>query len=276
VSTDIVLRTGAELSVDDEFARIYPALAPDPAMIELLAESLGEDDLGVNDLPRIRVPAAGGTQWAITQDGEEAHVKELRGVLVHHKPQRVFWIDSEPSGKSPDCASRDGKRPDAEGLYGQRGARAAENPTALCANCPMSQPGSDPNPKNKGTACKEQKLLFVVMRDKMFPAVVVVPPSSLREIKQFMIGLVTDRKPWWTVEISLTLEKATNSAGVEFARIKAKPIGALGESEALAVRDYGEYMKGMVSAAAPGPIIETPTMDDGGGLRVPDGEPAPA
>lgn len=269
MGTDITLRDGTTaLTVTDEFAEKYPAIAPDEELAELLAESLGDDTLGVNDFPRVRVPSGGVLQWAVTEKGEETFVKTLSGVLVFHKPQRVMWLEQEPSGKSPDCASNDGKRPIPGGLFAPDGERGDQNPTGLCANCPMSQPGSDPNPKNKGTWCKDQKLLFLVQPGKMFPVVVVVPPSSLREIKSYMISLINDRTPWWQAEVELTLEEAANAAGIKFARIKAKPVGLLEVAEGKAVKDYGDYLKAMVAQAAPGTFVEQPPVGTEGGLRM--------
>jgi hypothetical protein len=272
MSTAIELRSGGTLTVSDEFAGKYPALAPDEEMAELLAESLGDESLGVQDFPKIRVPSGGDTQFKLIRDGEETYVKEITGVLVYHKPQRVYWTDPEPSGKAPDCSSADGKRPVASGLYGPQGELAHENATGLCANCPMAQAGSDPNPKNRGAACKDQKLLFLVQPGEMFPSVVVAPPSSLREVKQFMIGLVNSRTPWWSVEVALTLEKATNAAGISFARIKVRPTGKLESDDVTAVRDYSDYIKGMVKAAIPAQFVDGDTVRDGetGGLRIPE------
>jgi len=272
MSTAIELRSGGTLTVSDEFAGKYPALAPDEEMAELLAESLGDESLGVQDFPKIRVPSGGDTQFKVILDGEETYVKEITGVLVYHKPQRVYWTDPEPSGKAPDCSSTDGKRPVANGLYGSLGELADENPTGLCANCPMAQAGSDPNPKNRGAACKEQKLLFLVQPDQMFPSVVVAPPSSLREVKQFMIGLVNSRTPWWSVEVALTLEKATNAAGISFARIKVRPTGKLESDDVTAVKDYSDYIKGMVKATIPAQFVDGDSVRDGetGGLRIPE------
>lgn len=276
MSTAIELRSGGTLTVSDAFAEKFPALAPDEEMAELLAESLDGTDLEVRDFPSIRVPSGGDTAFKVIRDGEEQYVKTLTGVLVHHKAQRVYWVDPEPSNKAPDCSSSDGKRPVADGLFGVNGERAAENPTGLCANCPMAQAGSDPNPKNRGAACKDQKLLFLVQPGEMLPSVVVAPPSSLREVKQFMISLVNSRTPWWSVEVELSLEKATNAAGISFAKINLKPKGKLEGEDAKAVKDYGNYIKGMVNAASPAQFVGGDTARDGegGGLRIP--EPAAA
>lgn len=277
MGTEIVLRnSGGALTVTDEFAEKYPAFAPTEELAELIADTLGDEDISLNSLPRVRVPAAGGTQWAVISGGEETYVKELKGTLVLVKPQRVFWVETEPSGKSPDCSSTDGKVPVPLGMYHPNGERGDQNPTGLCKNCPMSQPGSDPNPKNRGTWCKEQRLLFFVQQGQMFPSIVVAPPSSLREVMQFRMGLVNERRALWSVEVALTLEKAANASGIEFARIKLRQIGEIDPDDAKAVKDYGDYIKAMVSQAGATVVdAQSKPAGDGGGLRFDDGEEAP-
>jgi hypothetical protein len=274
MGTEVVLRNGGgEITVSDEFAEAYPAFAPDPELAEMMADTLGGEDISINNLPRVRVPAAGGTQWAVIKGGEETYTKELVGTLVLVKPQRVFWVETEPSGKSPDCSSADGKVPVPLGMYHPDGERGEQNPTGLCANCPMSQPGSDPNPKNRGTWCKDQRLLFFVQRGQMFPSIVVAPPSSLREVMQFRMGLVNERRALWSVEVALTLEKAANAAGIEFARIKLRQVGEIDAGDAKAVKDYGDWIKGMVKQAGATVVdAQAKPAGDGGGLRFGDEE----
>jgi hypothetical protein len=274
MGTDIVLRSsGGSLTVSDDFAAKYPAFAPDEEMAEMIADTLGDEDISIANLPRIRVPAAGGTQWAIVAGGEETYVKELKGTLVLVKPQRVFWIETEPSGKAPDCSSSDGKVPNPGGVFHPDGERGEQNPTGLCANCPMSQKGSDPNPKNRGSWCKDQRLLFFVQEGQMFPSIVVAPPSSIREVTQFRMDLLNQRRALWSTEVALTLEKAANSASIEFARIKLRKTGEIDPDDAKAVKDYGDYIKVLVAQTGH-TVVDgnaAPSGGDGGGLRFDEG-----
>lgn len=272
-TTEIVLRDGSTMvEVSDEFASAYPALAPDPEMAAMLAESMDGIELTAQDLPRVRVPSGGGQFWTIVQNGEETPVKELTGVLVLHKPQRVFWTNPEPSGLAPECFSVDNLRPEPGGLYAPGGERAGLNPSGLCKNCPMSQAQSDLK-GGRGSACKEQKLLFMICEGMTLPLVVVAPPSSLRSIKQYVISLVQSSTPWWGVKTTLTLEKAQNSTGNEFARIAPKAAGKLEPGEIKAVVSYKDYIKGLIDAA-PANVFADAEADpeQGGGLGVGDDE----
>lgn len=272
-TTDIVLRDGATtVAVSDEFAAAYPALAPDEELLALFMESMEGIELTAQDLPRVRVPSGGGAFWEIVKDGETQAVKELTGVLVLHKPQRVFWSNPEPSGQAPDCFSVDKVRPEPGGMYAPGGERQAQNPTGLCKNCPMSAPASDLK-GGRGSACKEQMLLFVIGEGMMLPMVVVAPPSSLRNIKQYVTNLAMSRVAWWGVKTKFTLEKAQNSTGNEFAVIAPQVAGKLEPGEVQAVADYKTYIKGLVDQAPDTFVNDVPAdVERGGGVDMGDDE----
>lgn len=270
-STEIVLRDGSTtVAVSDEFRSMFPALAPDPELEELLGDAMEGIEISPNDLPRIKVPSGGGQFWTVKVDGEDTTTKKLVGVLVFHKSQRVFWEDPEPKGLAPNCVSLDNVRPESGGMFAADGPNAAMNPTGLCANCPMSQKGSDLK-GGKGSACKQQMLLFLLNEGQMLPVVVTVPPSSRRSIQQFIVNLVQNKTPWWQVKVELTLEKASNSAGNEFARIVAKSLGKLSDDEAKAVKDYGSYIRAMVESSM-GEFVDAPAaaadVEAEGGVKV--------
>lgn len=270
-TTEIVLRDGATtVAVSDEFAGMFPALAPDPEELALFMESMDGIELNAQDLPRVRVPSGGGAFWTIMQDGEETPAKELTGVLVLHKPQRVFWQNPEPSGLAPDCFSVNKIRPEPGGMYAAGGERQSQNPTGLCANCPMSAAQSDLK-GGRGSGCKEQMLLFLITEGAMLPVVVVAPPSSLRNIRQFVTNLAINRIPWWGVKVTLTLEKASNQAGNEFSVIVPKVVGKLEPGEVKATADYKSYIKQLVDAAPPTEFMNN-EPEFGGGLNVGDDE----
>lgn len=272
-TTEIALRSGATVEVSDEFREQFPVLAPDAELAELMAEALDGFELTAQSLPRVRVPSGGGLFWTLTKDGEDVAEKALTGIIVLHKPQRVFWANPEPSGQAPDCFSVDKIRPEPGGMYAPGGERAAQNPSGLCKNCPMSAPASDLK-GGKGSACKEQKLLFMACEGMTLPLVVVAPPSSLRSIQDYAVKLINGRKPLWGVKTRITLEEAQNSTGNKFARMVLTPMGALEPGEIAAVREYGEFIKELIEAAPADEFADAGTVDPeaGGGLTVGDGE----
>lgn len=247
-TTEIELRGGATVAVTEAFRLAYPSIAPDAAMVEMLAEALGDVELTARDLPTSRVPSGGSLLWKTVVNGKEAALGEIKGIISHVKKQRVFWSNPDPSNSPPDCASSDGIVPDSGGMYAPDGERAAQNPSGQCKRCPMSQKLSDLK-GGRGAACKEQRLVFLAQEGKQLPTVVVVPPSSIKSLQTFIIDLVNDGRPWWSVKVILTLEEAVNAAGIKFGRIIVKADGALEEGEVQAVRAYGEYIKDLVIAA---------------------------
>lgn len=261
-STDIVLRhSGETVAVPQEFATAYPAIAPDAELAALMAEALEDVELSPRDLPRVKVPSGDGKLWTVVVDGEETGVKAIEGIVAWFRKQRAFWVDPEPKGLAPDCISHDGKTPLQGGLFAPGGAKADRNPGGTCKTCPMSQMGTDLK-GGKGAACKDQRALFLVKEGDMLPTVVSVPPSSARSWDKTIVTLVNGRTPWWGVKVRLTLERVSNSAGNEFARIEFTPIGKLSSEETRAVRDFQQYIKALVESADPAEFIGAPGVED--------------
>lgn len=273
-STEIELRhSPGTVTVSEEFAASFPAIAPDPELAELMADSLGDMELSPRDLPRVKVPSGGGLLWTTVVEGKATGTDALEGVLTYFRKQRAFWTDPNPKGNAPDCTSLDGRAPVPGGMYAAGGERADQNPAHLCKTCPMFQPGTDLK-GGRGAGCKDQRALFLVKKNEVLPTVVTVPPSSVRSFEQFIIGLVNTRTGWWSVTVSLTLEEASNAAGDKFARIKVTPTGKLSADEAKAVKDFGEYIKNMVASADPAEFIDSgaPADVEAQGVTIDDPE----
>jgi hypothetical protein len=239
--------SGEVADISDEFrARYGRALVPDDATAELMAETFGDDEPGVRDLVHIKFPTGGATSWIVSKGGKNTLVDELQGVLVLQNPMRVFWSDPDPKNNPPECMSMDGKTPLDGGLYASNGARADQNPTGLCKNCPMAQWGSDLKGR-AGQGCKERKLLFVIMEGAVLPTVVTVPPASLKVFKEFVYGLATDGIGYWAVEIGLGLTGATAKDGTDYAELKPRVIRTLSADETAAASDYKKMVKEWVA-----------------------------
>lgn len=279
-TTEIVLQhSGKSVAVSAEFAENFPGIAPSPEHAELMAEILGDEDIDQASLPRIKVPAGDSDHFAVPIGGETKSMKAIKGIMVHAAPQRAFWTNPDPTGQPPACASSDNKRPDPGGVYALGGEREADNPDGLCATCPMSQKHTDLK-GGKLPACKEQRRLYVMMKGSMLPIIVTVPPSSLRSFKQFLVSMLSDRKGWWSVPITVRMEKATNDGGQEFNRVileKTEDAEPLSETEAVAAHDYGKYIKAMVAPPSVMDDYRGSPHNNGGGVPLGDApEPEPA
>lgn len=271
-TTEVALRDGGTVMVSEAFRIDYPAIVPDEDMIETLAEALEGIELTPQDLPRVRVPSGGSLLWKTVVNGKEAALDEIEGIMAHVQKQRLFWSNPEPSNSAPDCLSSDNIRPESGGMYAADGERAAQNPTGLCAKCPMSQKASDLK-GGKGSACKEQRLVFIGQKGKMLPTVVVVPPSSIKSLQSFIIDVVNDGGTWRGVKSTWSLEKATNAAGIDFGRIVVKASGKLEPDEMRAVKAYGDYIKALVSNFKAADFVDAGSAasdmaDPEGGMKV--------
>lgn len=188
-------------------------------------ENMGDEGLQMNDLERIKIPSGGGRSWSVpTPTGDESR-NEIGGVLIHHQPVRVYWDKpmEEAAGAPPACSSRDGKTGNG-------------NPGGACATCPLSKFGSHRD--GNRPACTEARALFLMIAGRVLPTRVVLPPTSLRPFKQFLVTLTTNSLPFYGVGTSLALETVKNAKNIPFSRVVFKMTETLDEASVEAVRGY--------------------------------------
>lgn len=200
---------------------------------EAVAMNFEGEELRPTDLDRIRIPAGGGTTWEVpTAEGETEPAKVLRGIIVHHKTARAYWessLEESGGGSPPDCSSADGKMGNG-------------TPGIACASCPMNKFGSDS--RERGKACKEMKLLFLLKPDSLLPIVVVLPPTSLVPFKKYLMRLTSAAVPYSRVETEIKLEKDQNADGIDFAKASFKATQRLDPESAEFVATYAKSMRG--------------------------------
>ena len=138
----------------------YSPATVDSDLAAILAENLGGESLGLGDLPRVSVPAGGGSRWELpTIDGSEA-VAEITGVIVHQQVMRGYFESNiAAAGTPPACYSNDG-------------VIGIGEPGGDCASCPLNQFG----PNREAKVCKEKKALFIVREGESLPLLLRVPP----------------------------------------------------------------------------------------------------
>jgi hypothetical protein len=219
----------------------YAVMTTTPAdLAEIIAENTGGDGLSEWDLERIKVPAGGGIAWEVeTLDGLDTR-KALEGVVVGMRNVRSYWASDEMTGAPPDCSSRDG-------------VTGTGAPGGACHECPLAKFGSG---KNQSQACKAMRLLFLVQPDTLLPAVVVVPPSSLKAVRKHMLRLAARATRFHAVVTRLELEKCQNADGITYARIVPTSTGRLSEQQAAVMQEYAETMRPAFEAAT---VPDTPT-----------------
>jgi hypothetical protein len=211
-----------------------------------IEDNLAGQEVTEFDLTRLSVPSGKATtyRWEIpTLEGSEA-VDEIAGIIVFQKQTRAFWpqsIDDGGGSVPPSCSS-----PDAKVGFGKQWAtREDPDPDGeprqlICKQCPKSQPGSD---GGRGQACKQQAQLFLLMETGFLPAVVSVPPTSLKSVKKYMMHLSNAGIRFDQVVTTFALEKTTNQGGIDYALIVPRLGGRLDPDEAAKARAYGAQLR---------------------------------
>lgn len=180
------------------------------AGMEAIVENLGGEQLQALDLPRLRIPAGGVTQWEVdTLEGPES-VKTINGVIVYFTPMRAYWSTrfEDGAGAPPDCSSRDG--------YNGVG-----NPGGPCQRCRFNAYQTAQN-GGKGKACREMRAVFLLPDGAMLPQLVMLPPMSIKPFKAYMMRLASQGQPYWTVETDFGLVQDKNSGGIKYSKAEPK------------------------------------------------------
>ena len=214
----------------------YPALADNAA--ETILANMGGEEVTPGDLTRIRVPAAGGSQWTIQGiDGQERQAPSLEGVVLHHALRRAYWSDPNPTGEFPNCVSGDWKT-------------GAGDPGGDCEDCPHNQWGSatkSDGSEGRGKACTQMKLLFLLRVGETLPDVVVVSPASLKPVKHYQLKLGARL---CDVVTRLELAPEKNKDGIAYSEIRPVMAGRLDEKTVARVRNCVETLGKVFEASA--------------------------
>jgi len=220
-----------ELSVPNELSQLSPDVAG--ALGAYLNEGAGDDMKGLTpDFPRIGILHTNGAGTFQTGASDAAEFeKEIEGVILHNHGQKAWWArpmgESGGAGEKPQCYSLDGvlPRPDSE-------QKQAED----CGKCAHNEYGSDVRPDGsagRGKACKDMRRLFILRTDQVFPSILVIPPTSLKNWSGYVTNLVNTHK--MRPGICVTKVKAVQAAsrdGVKFTRVEFSFVRVINAAEA--------------------------------------------
>jgi hypothetical protein len=173
------------------------------AVQEAFAINIASGAVSEFDLPRIKI-MSGAALWLIPKlEGDET-APSIEGVIVYARDTRAYYAAKNAGSVPPDCSS-----PDA--ITGA--ARPGINLGGECAKCPMAQYGSAVDADGQageGQACKQMKQLFMLRGESMFPEVASLPPTSLKNARQFFLKLASQGVPYFHALVQIPLEKAQN------------------------------------------------------------------
>ncbi|MCD8157752.1 MAG: hypothetical protein LUD77_02335 [Clostridiales bacterium] len=166
---------------------------------------LSGDFAGVDfRLDKIKILAGGMTAFEVPDpenDSETTLTKTITGVILFQHPINTFYKSAYTGGNNPpDCGSFDG-------------VVGSGDPGGTCAKCPYNQFGSASN-GGKGKACKNRRMMYILMEGDIFPYRLSLPTGSLSEYARYAKSLLNKRHFPSQVVTSISLQKASSSTDI--------------------------------------------------------------
>jgi len=243
-------------------------LRPDGQLTETQAAMLAEMDqeglAGFEFKPlRIKFPTGGSTSAFVLSDDDMLKAPVDVIVAVAQRKRRYYPSKDPVAGQAPLCASPDGQNGyfDAESAQVQAAlaapvrhpALAVVDPTRIagpwqCASCPLSDWGTAGD-GSRGQACKEGRALLVIIRGWAMPAVLTLPPTSVKPWDAFASGMLQRGHAYFSRWLTLGLTKENSPKGTAYAVLTIKSGAPLSDAEAaevMAIRaQYVELVRSM-------------------------------
>ena len=238
----------------NEFAAVAVIGGDPTALTELIRENVGTD-LTPFDLPRIVVPAGGGSFWEVPTAAGPKPAEFIDGIILLRKDKKKFWEKGkdESGGEvtPPDCSSDD--RITGHG-----------NPGGSCADCPYNEFKSAK--KGDGKACRDFAELYILKKDSLMPTVIQVPATSLKNLKQFGMVLIDSVKNMSAVVTRFSLTSEMKS-GAKTAIVTFKAVGDVPADMVPFVKEYQKTVRALLDrpVAAQEPAASSDTMPENDG-----------
>ena len=202
----------------EELEQNYPAIHSDMEQFsEVLQANLGDfQNLSPFDLQRIGMPTSGGTKFTVPKVTGPETTEALDVIIAAWHSCRAYWPGAFSGSEPPQCSSPDGVQG-----FGEPGGE--------CATCEFAQ--WDSAEEGSGQACKQMKRLFGALPESMVPYVLTLPPTSIGNFSNYLVGLAGVQVPYWTVQTRVELETDKNNDGVEYAVATFQLLKQLGGEE---------------------------------------------
>lgn len=157
------------------------------------------------EFSRVKIPAGGGLAFEIPGAEEPETAREIVGVILAHYAMRAYWPEAfTGQGTPPVCSSLDGRT-------GQG------DPGGACTKCERAAWGTGKG--DRGQACKLMHRLFVLREGQMFPLILSVPPTSVRNVGVYMTRLASAGQHFRGVMTKIKLAKDRNQDGIEYSKV---------------------------------------------------------
>ena len=174
-----------------------------------MAEWINPQDLmdGVEYVPDL-IQIAHQNQAFEMPDGEMT--KDFTGQIIDIVNVNAWWtetFDDSGGGTPPQCFSPDGIQPSPS---------SEDKQNDQCRSCPQNQFGSD---GSRGKACKNMKRVHIFLEGDMLPSRLVVPPTSMQAINQYVSRLAKKGLAPQFVITNFSLQAAQNKGGIKYSAL---------------------------------------------------------
>ena len=191
----------------------------------------------------IKMPSGGSLAYEIEGDeeGDAEYVKEFNAVAIFTHRTNAFWPASfgestDDKDKIPECSSMDGIT----------GMRTGTGEVVSCESCPYNQFGSAADQKGqqaKGKACKNMRRIYLMMSGDPNFYLLSVPPTSIKDVNKQLAKIIASGTPYTGLALKFTLEKAMNSAGVEYSKVVISKAGLLSAEMSSVAKEMRRQIK---------------------------------
>lgn len=220
-----------------------------PMQQAVLAE-LEADNGGAYDYLPTRIKFPSGGMMAFSVDDTDTLKPPFKAIVAVSQKARAFWPAKDTAGQPPLCSSPDGlagifdpnspqvqaaaAMPMRHPAVDTLGPEQAVGPWA-CGECPMAQWGSG---GGRGQACKALRRLIVLVDGWTMPAILTLPPTSVKVFDQFASARAREKGgAYFTAYTRIELAQETNAAGIKYSVAKFSVDRPLTEAELAAVID---------------------------------------
>lgn len=276
-----------ELSVVSRNTFLAISNAPEAmAQLEAIRENMEGDRFRDSDLTRVKNPAGGSLTFEIaTVDGVQA-VPKIRGVIVFRCKQGVLWPTENTGDKKPVLISNDleigrlmvpwNEVPEdiQEGILASeltedeirrdarfRGLPKDQLPRLFWWNGPKAIPytqfGTSTKGDGRGKRAKEYQVLYVLREEDVMPIKLRMGPTSIRPMRDYMVGMRDMKYNRAITEISLQAKDLVTKEGKQKYSVAVfKRVGALDPEAAEIIEKQftqllkEEYEAGMITVDA--------------------------
>lgn len=250
----------------------------------LILQEMQDDNGSAYDMQPSRVKIAPGGIGQFLMGDDTA--KNFTAIVAISQKIRGYWPGSG-TGAPPLCSSPDGRigyfadAPDPRQMEdAMRSAKphpgvvlmahqdAAFPPHFDCAACQMNQWGSEHQRRGgvgKGKACKEMRRLLLLIDGWTLPALMSLPPTSIRAWDAYCSAQAAKKSAYFAVRTKFELDSAQSNGGETYNVVRVSMAGPVDAEQLPLVAEIRQQYRALVGGL---PVVAdeydtTVSTDDG-------------